>query len=307
MQLDRTRISIRERNILDIFDLALQVIRVFFWPLASAWLIAVVPLMLFNWWLIGWMVASSNVDFDFGECFRYSVHYILLVFAETPLLSVPIVGFLGPAVFMERPTLWQILKNAANFAPHLLFCLLILRGIAFIWLYCGTRGEIDPDAPTAAFETLTMLLLYCYTAGFHILRPFTTEIILLERTPFFSKDAKTLSLRKRSGFLHGPASQNLIGHWLAAVVIGGLLVISFEVSVYILVGVLVNEWGAGPWNTPGTLHWWWIFPIPLFLVSGFFTVVRFLNYLDVRIRNEGWEVGLLLDAEAARMQNRITV
>jgi hypothetical protein len=228
------------------------------------------------------------------------------VFIESPLLSIPIVGFLGPAVFMERPTLWQILKNSFQFAPHLIVCLLILRGIAPIWLYCGTRGELDNEA-TGVFETLIMMLMYAYTAGFHVLRPFTTEIILLERTPFYPKDGRTLSLHKRSGFLHGPASQNLIGHWLAAMVMGFLLVFSLEVTAYILVGVLVNEWGAGPGGVPGTLHWWWIFPVPLFIVSGFFTVVRFLSYLDVRIRNEGWEVGLLLDAEAARMQNRITV
>ncbi len=306
MQLDRTRIAIRERSILDIFDLSLQVVRVFFWPIATAWLLAVVPLMILNWFLVGWMVQQSNVTFEFDECFRYSAHYVLLVFAESPLLSIPIVAFLGPAVFMERPTLWQTIKSSLQFALHLIFCLLILRLIGPIIAYCGTRGEfLEPTS--IAFEWFIMLILYCYTAGFHILRPFTTEIILLEKPPFWSKDGKTLSLWRRSGFLHGPASNNLIGHWIVASILAILLALSLLLAAYLLVGVLVNEWGAAPGNLPGTLHWWWIFPVPLFMVSGFLAVVRFLCYLDVRIRNEGWEVGLLLDAEAARVQNRITV
>ncbi len=304
MQLDRTRIAIRERGVLDIFDLALQVVRVFFWPLATAWLVAVIPLMLLNWWLIGWMVEHANVDPEPWEIIRYIFHYMLLVFAESPLLSIPIAGFLGPAVFMERPTLRQILRNALQFTPHLLFCLLILRGIGPILLFCGTRGEVLSEEG-GVLEALALMVLFGYTAIFHALRPFTTEIILLERTPFFPKDERTISLFRRSGFLHGPAAQNLIGQWMAGAVLGVFLAISLLIAVYVLVGVLVNEWG-GP-NGPGTLHYWWIFPVPLFLVSGFLSVVRFLNYLDARIRNEGWEVELLLVAEAGRLQSRITV
>ena len=176
MQLDRTRIAIRERGILDIFDLALQVIRVYFFPLVSAWLIAVVPLLVLNWWLVGWMVKHSNADFDEGETIRYCAHYILLVFAESPLLSIPIVGFLGPAVFMEQPKPLEILKTTLRFAPHLIFCLLVLRGIGLIWLYCGTRDEITEES-AGFLEALVLFVMYVYTAIFHIIRPFTTEII----------------------------------------------------------------------------------------------------------------------------------
>ena len=34
---------------------------------------------------------------------------------------------------------------------------------------------------------------------------------------------------------------------------------------------------------------------------GFFRVVRFLSYLDLRIRHEGWEVELLMRAESLRL------
>jgi hypothetical protein len=40
-------------------------------------------------------------------------------------------------------------------------------------------------------------------------------------------------------------------------------------------------------------------------VAAYFSVVRFLSYLDLRIRHEGWEVELLMRAEALRMAARV--
>jgi hypothetical protein len=40
-------------------------------------------------------------------------------------------------------------------------------------------------------------------------------------------------------------------------------------------------------------------------VIGFFAIVRFLSYLELRIRAEGWEIELLLRAEAARLARQI--
>jgi hypothetical protein len=42
-------------------------------------------------------------------------------------------------------------------------------------------------------------------------------------------------------------------------------------------------------------------PAAEWLVLGYFAVVRYLGYLDLRIRREGWEVELLLRAERARL------
>ena len=42
----------------------------------------------------------------------------------------------------------------------------------------------------------------------------------------------------------------------------------------------------------------------LWLVLGGFAVVRYLSYLDLRIRREGWEVELLVRAEEARQKRR---
>jgi hypothetical protein len=42
-------------------------------------------------------------------------------------------------------------------------------------------------------------------------------------------------------------------------------------------------------------------PLAMWIVAGYFCVVRFLSYLDLRIRREGWEVELRMRAEAARL------
>ena len=53
MQLDRNRIVIRERGWLDLLDLALCLIRAYAWPLAVSLAVGVVPVMVFNAWLLG--------------------------------------------------------------------------------------------------------------------------------------------------------------------------------------------------------------------------------------------------------------
>ena len=64
-------------------------------------------------------------------------------------------------------------------------------------------------------------------------------------------------------------------------------------------GVFFNDWWPGPTMLLT------IFPLSMWIVAGFMTVARFLSYLDLRIRHEGWEVELLLRAEATRMASRM--
>ena len=46
-------------------------------------------------------------------------------------------------------------------------------------------------------------------------------------------------------------------------------------------------------------------PIAMWTVASYFTVVRFLSYLDLRIRREGWEVELRMRTEAARLTRQV--
>ena len=47
--------------------------------------------------------------------------------------------------------------------------------------------------------------------------------------------------------------------------------------------------------------------LALWLVVAYFSVVRFLSYLDIRIRREGWEVELVMRAENQRLAGPETV
>ena len=62
--------------------------------------------------------------------------------------------------------------------------------------------------------------------------------------------------------------------------------------IVILAGLVVGEWRLDGFMFTHGLH------VAMWLVAGFFTVVRFLGYLDLRIRREGWEVELVMRAES---------
>ena len=63
-------------------------------------------------------------------------------------------------------------------------------------------------------------------------------------------------------------------------------------------GVLFNDWQLGPLMVKVGL------PFAAWMVAIYFTVVRYLCYLDLRIRHEGWEVDLRLRAEAVRLSSK---
>ena len=62
---------------------------------------------------------------------------------------------------------------------------------------------------------------------------------------------------------------------------------------------------ASDW-VPGPTMLRYLYPLAMWVVAGYLSVVRFLFYLDLRIRHEGWEVELRLRAEAARQAAKLT-
>ncbi len=76
--------------------------------------------------------------------------------------------------------------------------------------------------------------------------------------------------------------------------------VSFWCCAWFLRNWLLKEhaWDAAMYTIYG--------PLALWLVVGYFTVVRFLAYLDLRIRREGWEVELMMRAEQTRLMKQWT-
>ena len=73
MQLDSTRIAIRERGFPEILDLSLRVIRVHGLPLLAVLAIGAIPLQLINYLLLSGLLASVEVDVETPGWYLYLV------------------------------------------------------------------------------------------------------------------------------------------------------------------------------------------------------------------------------------------
>ena len=105
-----------------------------------------------------------------------------------------------------------------------------------------------------------------------------------------------MSTGRRTRALHAGMQAEIFARWVMALAFGGVLFASLFLSLIVLHDSLLG----GRWSWQATFF---VVPLVLWLVIGYFTVVRFLAYLDLRIRREGWEVELLMRAEAARLSN----
>jgi hypothetical protein len=295
VQLDKTTIAIRERGVLDTLDLSLHVLRVYGSPLAVAMTLGVIPLYVLNTLLIHWM--GDTVDEEVAFPFRFVWHLSVLVFLEAPLASIFATAYLGEAVFLERPRMGEIAVKVGKMFPRVVWCQILVRGVGLAWLVLlavDRYGEFD-----FFLEGLVPGVLVAYAAGLRAFRPFMNEIILLERNPLRATTKETMTVGKRSAMLHGPSSGDLFLRWVSSALIGILLLGSVCGTLLVISGMFFHAWGLSPFMVQCCL------PISMWIVAWFFTVFRFMSYLDVRIRQEGWEVELRLRAEAIRMASRM--
>ncbi len=289
MQLDRTRVAVRERNILDIGDLALHVIRTFSPRLLTALAVGVVPLAIINQLLIGSLI-EEGAPLTFV---RYVWNMTLLVFIEAPLATSAATIFLGDAMFLEPPTMRQIFRVLWQFKWRIFVCQLLLRGVLPAWILAGT---LSTDSPMPGDFLLPLLALYLIFL--RALRPYINEIVLLERNPLRARDPRAITVGRRASKLHGPSAGELFGRFLACIPLSVLLCLSLLLSIWWVQGVLFGQWRWGITMTYIAL------PAAMWIVAGYMSVVRYLSYLDLRIRREGWAVELILRAEATRLMKQ---
>ncbi len=301
MQLDKTRIAIRERDFPELLDLSLHVTRVFARPLLLTFAFAAIPLAALNHYLIGW---TADIDYRDESPWRFLTWMSLLIFIEAPLASIFTTAYLGEAMFHEQPRLRDVVKNVAQLWPRVLWCIVILRGPA---LALFLAAMLDPFEEPPSVQLVFLFLLAMGVAILRSTRPFLVEIVLLERNPLgwsvFRKKTPELlrtTIGQRSATLHNAGSGDLLGRWIGSAAAGLALVVAVVFTFWFGSGVFFNTWSWGPVMTEICV------PLSMWLVACYFTVVRFLSYLDLRIRTEGWEVELRLRAEAARLE-RATV
>jgi len=157
-----------------------------------------------------------------------------------------------------------------------------------------------------------MIVLMLWSTALRVFRPYINEIILLEKNPVWTRQPNTITIGKRSSHLHGPYAGDLLVRWFGTAAIALLLVSLALTTAIVLQGVLISDWPIAwslePLEMSSNLDWFKLeiaYPACLWLVVMFLAVVRFLSYLDLRIRHEGWEVELLMRAEALRLATRM--
>jgi hypothetical protein len=295
MQLDKTRIAVRERGAVDTMDLALHVFRANFGPLFAAALLGAVPFAILNHLLIRWMLQFDEDAALSAEVLaqipRFVWTMIVLVVIEAPLASAFTTTCLGQVVFLEKPDLRNILKNVRDVFGRLVWSQLILRGLlpALLLTLAIDRGETFSGADTLLALLFLLVLLR------RSLRPYLSEIVLLEHLPYQETAAAAMTISRRNYLLHGPNAGDLFYRWLVTSFFATLLVAGWLGAFISLQGIFLGQW------IPGRATLTIGLPLSLWLVVAYVTVVRFLNYLDLRIRLEGWEVELRIRAEAARL------
>ena len=302
MKFDDTELVICQRSTSDLFDMTLRVWEKYNWRLLAAYAVGCLPFILLNFMLLGWMVTSDGLAS--GEMletskvltrWRYFVDYAMLTFLELPAAGLLATAFLGQVTFKQNPTTWQLLKSVGQLWGTLIVTLGVLRFAILGPIFMLFIPRYSPYEPF-----IELFLLAVLATGLSLLsrtfRPFAPEIIVLERCELVPRDKKQPRYDKRSSWLHSPVSTECFARMgaLSMINIGG--VISLLLAYLFFQGVISSSW---QWNW---LVDFLVVPAVLWSLGGYATVFRFLCYLDSRIALEGWEVELLLRAEANRLQ-----
>lgn len=290
MQLDQTRITIRERGIFEIYDLALRVIHGHGGAILGYWLIGVGVCSLLNTWLLAgrWSPPSEGeIQSDY-----YWQLYLLMIW-ELPVATAPLTLYLGKTLFLEHPTPGQVARSLWDRVGQLFVIHVLVRGLCYfgsIWAYVA-RAEEGAVVFAGFFAVLG-------TAVHYFFWPYANEVLLLEANPLRRGKGRTSTIARVMS-LHGHAAGEVFARAFFALIIGGLLIGSFWIALeqLQLKAMLASE--VDPWVRVICAQ------MALWLTAGFFTVVRFLSYLDIRIRIEGWEIELLLKAEGERIARQL--
>ena len=299
MQLDRTEIAIHQRNLLELLDLSLLLLRRHFKPLAYTSLFLLVPLMLIDLWVCSWMVNEDSViimnDEDMpsnATTLRFLCHFVVLVSLQVPLATLPCTIFLGKRTFFQESTLSAVWKDLKSVLPASLWVLGILRaGLVVLAL----EFLVDRESVFSAIEGWSLAILIPASMLIRACWPFAPEIIGLERCKLRSNSTTEITVARRSKTIHGMLTGDHFIRFLSSLFFGAMLLYSLVGTSWLIQSLITADW---VWGSVMTFA---CFPFCMWVLCLYFVCVRFLAYLDSRIRLEGWELELRLRAEAERL------
>jgi hypothetical protein len=290
VKLDQTFIAIRERSVLEIFDLALQVVRQHCFNLICLLAVGALPWVAIDWILIGWMV-DARVPVDGSQFFYYWMMTILVI-SQSQLGTSLITYYLGQSMFIAQPSIQQTIRESFWKSPFfwwlhggLRMVIPIIGLVSLVWTYGESmRGGV-------AFFITVLVILGVMVRAF---RPFVTEILLLEKTPVRTGNPRQIRFAQRSSSLH-QSSNDLLSRFIVGLIFYPLLC----GSLFAALNIIDEAVALQPSLEFSLKSIYWV--VAMWLTAAFAAVVRFLSYIDVRIRQEGWAVELNLRAEGIRL------
>ena len=297
MRFDKTFIAIRERNTLELLDLTMHVIRYHFWPLMVLFCIGVLPWLLIDCWLTGWMVSEANfLDYTFMFYFVMA----MLVVSQAQIGTTFLTCYLGHAMFVGRPGIKETIRNTFKTSKiYFLWVHLLFRTVALV-LFNAFFLSADNLGNGSNEMLMGVLMPGLVIIGLivRMLRPFASEMLLLEKTPVRAKPgSKTIDFKTRSSSLHGAVAGDAFSRFMVSVIFAVPLAYVFYSALCWVDGIL-NLQGAATRNF-NFIYW----PVSLWVTAAVVAVFRFLSYIDTRIRQEGWAVELKMRAEALNLSS----
>ena len=196
--------------------------------------------------------------------------FFLLLLVEAPWATAPLTLVLGDLMFGVRPQIGVILQRTALSLPALLVTQLACRGLL---LLTGVGYLLVP----AQFS-------------------FLSEVVLLERLGPFRSVIRSRSLSR--GF-----EGELFMRWMGQIILGLIFAVCFRMGAETVGSVLAGS--ELTWDRPGLGdRGGLLFQTGVWIAIAFFGIVRFLAYIDRRIRLEGWEIELRLRRVGHALEER---
>jgi hypothetical protein len=170
---------------------------------------------------------------------------------------------LGGMMFGERRTVGQVALTILHGLPALILYQFLLRGVLML------------------------------TGIFYLVMPsrlaYLNEVVLLEKGRFWGTLKRCETLAGQGG------GGSALARWFGQVGFGALFLACFLVGTSAIQSSLTSS--ELTWETPDVAAAASLkTQIALWLIVAFFTVTRFLSYIDERIRLEGWEVKIRLQS-----------
>ena len=281
MDLSQPNIAIRERTMLEIFDLTLHVYRDHARNILLLLAINVLPLTIANALIVHVLIGADNAL----PSQQLGILLVLIV-SQAQAGTLLITQYLGTATFSGRPTIKSTIADFFKVSKYWIWSHGFVRLVIPILCILGFFGY-------DGFGFAIFLLLFALAV--RAFRPFISEILILEQPPRRIPKDSALQLITRSQRAKDLHRGDVLAGFFMSTLVGCCLLITIT-SLFFHIDSAIGL--NGDWDSPIHFIYW---PLSAWLVASFLAVFRILYYFNTRITQEGWEIKLKLMAEKQKM------